>query len=402
LPFEVFNLFEDARIEYALRKNMKSFKGFFWSRYLFLEKPLGALDLFYWCVQKEADKTEFDNLYEKLNSELQQEHARVWEFYEKTIFAADSFRVIDIVEEWMQKMQDDECSIQSTLFHGEIDVLNIPDSVISLIQDAREVYNIDMADLNAQHTKAQTANLFTPKLSEYSINRLSNTNLLSSEPVRGDFDKKVIEQIVYEIEKIVIQTRRYTKTSTPTKRLNIRNILLNNPNIYKKKQEEKVQKNITLILDLSGSMFDIITALLPLVEGINILAQRGFIKGHLILSVSLKESVASFQTFAFPVQGDVLKAIQTYKATEGLSAVMQHLAPLLQKSDIVLVCTDALLADDPLNKHFFYRHHIVLYGIYLSNINRHGHDLERYFDNTIVADDVIGLTQKLVKILLKK
>ena len=149
-------------------------------------------------------------------------------------------------------------------------------------------------------------------------------------------------------------------------------------------------------------MFDIITALLPLVEGINILAQRGFIKGHLILSVSLKESVASFQTFAFPVQGDVLKAIQTYKATEGLSAVMQHLAPLLQKSDIVLVCTDALLADDPLNKHFFYRHHIDLYGIYLSKINRHGHALERYFDNTIVADDVIGLTQKLVKILLKK
>ncbi len=401
LPFEVFNLFEDARVEHRLLKenNIKMISDFNWSKCMELDTPYDSLDLFYWIVQKNGSKKSFDIVYRLLNSDLKLDSQRVWGFYEKTINAKDSYEVIDIVGEWMRKMQDKTLNIGNNLFHGELEILNSPNSIISQIKGAHEIINITIEDLkNRQIATNDTSSL----KNLYSIKQLSSKNLLEKENARGDFDKKLLQTITKEIEHLFIDDRRYKKTSTPSKRLNIRNLLLKNQNVYKKRTKDIKKKKFTIVLDISGSMSGIIEDMLILVEVFNILSKKGLVDGYLILSVSFYLDEAAYQTFKFPLKQDVLKKIVSYAGTEGLAEVMKNLSKLLKPSDAVFVFTDGLFADDPLNRSFFHRNNIDLYGVFLDKDKKGKYNLLQYFDKEIVDSDVEKLAFKIVEMLKRK
>lgn len=401
LPFNVFNLFEDARIEHKIisENSIKSIEDFNWSKFMQLDTPYDSLDLFYWIVQKSGDKKRFDSIYKLLNLDLKNDAPRVWAFYEKTINAKDTYEVIDIVEEWMNKMQDETLNIGVNLFKAEIEILNAPDSIIEQQKGAFEIISISIKDLKS---KQIAANVGPTIANSDSIKRLSTQNLLAKETQRGEFDKVLIQKIIKYIEHIFVDEKRYIKTPTPAKRLNLRALLLNTTNKYKKKKAITQQKRkVTVILDISGSMSGVIEEMLLLIEVFNILAKKGLVEGYLILSVSQYIEEAAYQTFKFPLKEGLLKKIVTYKGTEGLAEVMKYLKPILKPNDFVLVFTDGVLADDPLDKLFFYRHKIDLYGVYLSGINNHGHDLKRYFDNYIVDDNLENIAYKMVDLLEK-
>jgi len=399
LPFELLNLFEDARIEHKLlhENKINIIKDFNWSKYIILDTPYDSLDLFYWCVQKAGDKKRFDAIYRLLNSDLKLDASTVWNYYQRTINAKDVFEVIDIVGDWVREMHDTTLNIGSNLFYGEIEILNAPNSIITHAKDAIEITAITIDDLKSQ--QVLTNNTVSLK-NRYSIKSLSSQNLLKKKINKRVFDKNIIAKIIKHIEYLFVDDRRYIKTSLPSKRLNMRNLLLKNPNIYKKRKAMIYQKKkITLILDISGSMTGIIEEMLILVEVFNILAKKGLVEGYLILSVSFYTDEAAYQTFKFPLDKDVIKKITTYSAGEGLAEVMKHLYKLLKPSDAVLVFTDGFFTDDPLNKSFFYKNNIDLYGIYLEGISKDGHDLKQYFDKIIVDKSVEKLAFKIVDML---
>jgi len=404
LPFEVYNLFEDARIEASMRKNMgRVFLSttpslFNWDKYTDLQTPDEVLELFFWCVQTEGDKTKFDNLKKHLNADLLFDAKRVWNFYEKTIKAKNSYEVINIVEEWMQHFSEVVSLDKSTLFKGELQVLQAPDSIISDIKGASEVFSIGADDL--KDNQNSNISYLKSKENQYSITRLSNSNLLSKKPVRDEFDKNLLEKITREIEKLFIKNRRYVTTQNPSKRLHLRNILLKNPSRYKKRAHNTLtKKNVSVIMDISGSMTHVIEKMLILVEALNILSKRELIVGHLVLCMSDEIGKANYQTFSFPIKDDVIRYIPTYRASEGISSTMKHLVPFLRPSDFALVFTDGIFVDDPLDKTFFKQNNIKLCGVYLSEQNPYGYNLRQYFDTEIVESDILELTISLIKVL---
>ncbi len=399
LPFNVFNLFEDARIEHALINdlNIKIIENFNWSKYIDLSTPYDLLDLFYWCIQKGGNENSFKSIYQVLNSDLKLDASKVWDFYIRATKAKDSFEIIDLVQEWMQIMKDKTLSIDSKLFYGEESILDSPDSIIAEIKGATEIASLSISELKNRQISTNDA---STRENIFSIKRLSSQNLLADEIKREDFDKVFLNKITKEIERIFVDNRRYTKTSTPSKRLNLRNMILKNPNLYKKRKNQEIKKKkVTLILDISGSMTLVMDEMLILVEVYNILAKKGLIDGYLILSASFYTDEATYQTFKFPLDKNVLKRVVTYEVKEGLAEVMKHLTPLIKINDFVLVFTDGLLADDPLNKQFFKKHNINLYGVYLTGVSSFGYDLEQYFDNYIIEDTLEKIAFKMVEML---
>ena len=393
LPFSVFNLFEDARIEYALTKalNVK----LKWSIYMGIDTPYEPLDLFYYIVQTEGDKARYDRLQEK--------SSRVWEFYIRCINAKNTFEIIDIVEDWMREMQDENLSISKKLFYGEEEILNLPDSIITHIKDAYEVKTIGMRELKENQNDKKISQGIETLENVYAIKNMSSQNLLSNTPLRDGFDKKTIELITREIQKIFVEDRRQNKTSVPSKKLHIRNILLNNPSKYKKrKNPNPIKKKITVVLDVSGSMVHVLEKMLVLVEVLNMLAKRELVEGYLVLSVSKYINEAQYQTFKFPLKQNVINHITTYPYPEGIAYTMKELAYILRPSDAVLVFTDGIFADDPLDKEFFYRNNIDLYGVYLNDEDSGRYNLGQYFDNEIVGEDIFELTTKLVGMIKKR
>ena len=397
IPFNLFNLFEDARIEHLMVQKTNIISEFDWYKYIDLQKPYDTLDLFYWIVQKGGNKKSFDIIRKNLNSDLDVNADKVWQYYERTIDAKDTYEVIDIVEEWLKDFQDETLSIGINLFKGEIDILEAPDTIITQIKGAHEIITVTINDLKGkQEAKAASFSL----QNVYAIKSLSNEKLLSKEKVRDGFDKKLIRQITKEIEHIFLDTARVIKTSTPSKRLNIRNLLLKKPNIYKKKKSlTPKKKKIIVILDISGSMTKVMDEMLPLLEVFNILAKKGYVEGHLVLSVSFYTTEAAYETFKFPLKDDVINKIVTYNTTEGLAEVMKHLTPLLKNNDYIFVFTDGLLADDPLNKKYFNKQKIEFYGVYLTGVSSFGYDLDKYFKNNIVENDLLLIAKKMVEIL---
>ena len=400
LPFGVFNLFEDARIEMALKRDIGT--KFNWINFMPEFKPYEALELFYFCVENEGNKEKFDKLNKHLHVELRKQSDRVWEFYEKCIDAKDTFEIIDIVEEWMREIGDNDFSDLPKLFYGEIKAMNLPDSIVDDIKEAFEVKTISMRQLKEnQNNKARILGVHTIE-NLYSIKKFTSTNLLSDEALRNGFDKNIVHKLMREIEKIFVEDRRYTKTSIPSKKLNIRNILLRNPSAYKRRKNLNThKKKITIVLDLSGSMSGVIENMLVLVEMVNILSKRNLVSGNLILCVSKAHEEAQYQTFKFPLKESVIKHIDTHQGSEGVAYTMKKLASLLKACDAVFVFTDGIFADDPLDRDFFYKHNITLFGIYLNEKKkRYSHyDLDQYFDKAIVSNNVFEIVKELVRIV---
>jgi len=400
LPFSVFNLFEDARIESKLSENT-SIK-FNWTKYMPEFKPYEPLELFYWCIENEGDKDKFNKLKNSLHVELNNKSARVWKFYEKCIYAEDTFQIINIVEEWIKEIKDEDNSSLPQLFSGEIKAMNFSDSIVNDIKNAFEVKTISMRQLKeSQNDKARTLGAQTIE-NLYAIKNFTSTNLLSDKVLRDGFDKNTLHKLMHEIKKLFVQDRRYNKTSVPSKKLNIRNILLKTPSAYKRRKNLNThKKKISIVLDLSGSMNGVLEEMLVLVEMVNILAKRDLVSGNLILCISKVYEEAQYQTFKFPLKPSVINHIDSHEGSEGISYTMKKLAPLLKPCDGVFVFTDGIFADDPLDRDFFYKHNITLFGIYLSNnksMYSH-HDLDQYFDKAIVNDDVFEIVRELVRIV---
>jgi hypothetical protein len=261
-----------------------------------------------------------------------------------------------------------------------------------------------MNELNQNQNDAKMLQGINTLENIHAITNMTSNNFLSTTPMRDGFDKKTVDFITKEIQKLFVENRRLTKTSIPSKRLHMRNVLLKNPALYKKRKSLKeTKKKITVVLDISGSMVDVLGEMLVLVEVLNILVKKDLMQGHLVLTMSKYENQAQYQTFKFPLKPNILKHIKTYPYAEGIAYVMKELAYLLRPSDAVLVFTDGIFADDPLDKAFFYRNKIDLYGVYLKDSEYDsGYNLNQYFDNNIVADDINELTTKLVEMIKKK
>ena len=400
LPFSVFNLFEDARIEFKLNKQT-SIK-FNWTKYMPDFKPYEPLELFYWCVENEGNETKFNKLQDSLHVELRDKSVRVWAFYEKCIYAKNTFEIIDIVEQWMREIKDEDNSSLPQLFSGEIKAMNMPDSLVDDMKEAYEVKTISVRELNEnQNDKARTLGANTMQ-NLYAIKNFTSTNLLSDKALRDGFDKNILHRLMREIEKLFVQDRRYNKTSVPSKKLNIRNVLLKNPSAYKRRKNlNNHKKKITIVLDLSGSMNGVIENMLILIELANILAQRNLLSGNLILCVSKYHEEAQYQTFAFPLKSSVINHICVHQGSEGVAYTMKKLAPILKPCDGVFVFSDGIFADDPLDRDFFHKHNITLFGIYLKDKKQRysHHKLDQYFDKAIVSDDVFEIVRELVKIV---
>jgi len=402
LPFSVFNLFEDARIEFLLTQALDVKLN--WSLYMELNTPYEPLHLFFWIVQTEGDKERFERLVKKLDIDLEAISSIVWSYYLRCIVAKNTFEIIDIVDDWMNEFNDEDLSGLGNLFYGEIEALNTPDSIIEYIKDAHEVKTISMQELNQNQNDKKMSQGIETLENIHSITNMTSNNLLAHSPVRASFDKKIINFVTKEIQKLFVENRRLIKTSVPSKRLHIRNVLLKNPALYKKRKSLRdTKKKITVVLDISGSMVDVLGEMLVLVEVLNILVKKDLMEGYLILTMSKYENMAQYQTFKFPLKPNIINHIITYPYPEGIAYVMKELVHLLRPSDAVLVFTDGIFADDPLDKAFFYRNNIDLYGVYLKNSELDsGYNLGQYFDNEIVGDDIFELTTKLVQMIKQR
>lgn len=295
-------------------------------------------------------------------------------FYQKTIEAKDSMEVIDICAEWMLIHPNSENNIEiSPLLRGK----DTSDREIAQIESDK------IQQLVYEDPCEKT-------LSTGDISQFFHGN--DNEP-----DKNQVNRLATIFTRILKRGNQSVSTELPQKRLNIRNYALGQDKIYNKNIKDngkKVKKNLSLIIDCSGSMRQ-----KPLSEGkiflavLNKLATSGLIDCNVILSGTY-ENTHLCATYQLPLKDeDFLKKLCTVGG-EGFATTIKKVTPILKKSDYVFIYTDGCIGDK-LDNDYAHKQGIYTYGLYAGEYDVK-EELLKFFDCAISRSSVEELINALV------
>ncbi len=393
IPFKIFNIFEDARIEELYRKNF-NYK-FNWVEFEFLSKKeihiqmekenIPEINIFSYFIQNEG-VFKVDKKYDEVVT-----------FYNRTIKAKNSYEVLDICKEWLQRFPDSENSKVSHF----IDFTPAPRQNINYdsdldIENSNKIFGYTIqvvGDVGKNQDESEPIPYEQAKLNHYNEGEISL--ILQGNDV---IDEKRVMKNAKIFERILKQSSKYS-TIIPQKKLNIRNFISGKQNFFVSKTDckgIKKQKTFSLIFDCSGSMRGF-----PLEEGkilisiLNNLAKENIVNGNIILTGTDEYKNGITSIHKLPMKDDIISKISAY-AGEGFATTFTNVAPELKKSDYVFVYTDGCITDKP-NRDYAKKQGIFTYGLYAGEKNM-TEELVKYFDCGISRNTV----EELIYLLIKK
>lgn len=393
--FEVFNLFEDARIEEKMRNHTKKF--FNWNNYETVIEPTNPIAMLFTIIQSERKKKELITLKNMVAYERQDTFKTVYNFYVEILKCTSSLELLAIIQKWyavfpntpqyIKKMEDN-----NLIFLNESKLLGDNKEFNTLIGGLTDVLGVDI--------NAPISNAINNHKLKGSLRGSKSSSLLSKTIRSVPFDIKERDMLLATMKKMFMTPHRKEATEIPSKRLDIKRIISGDNKRFKRKSTKDIaKKNITIILDLSGSMYDTISNMRLLVDVLNKMVQNNIIDATLILT-GTKGFSAIHEVLAMPLQNNVLQRIEPKFGGEGLHNTMSENINLLTRCDYVWILTDGFIDDKPLDKHYYHQYNIYTYAMYIGNTYYKEKMLES-FDYVICEKNISDLG-KVVLNLIKR
>lgn len=370
IPFKLWNLFEDARIEHIERQ--RTGKKFNWA--LFEEIPAQPEDAppnpgldFFLLVQQENE-----------NRDLRM--PAVVEFYDRAIAAASSMALIVILEDWVILFGN-----QTVPERFETELL----IGAKLQTDQQFQMDFDKDSTNPGEAKV------TPKSPPVPIKKKLKSKLLAKDALFVDFLKA--ERLADNFLKLFGSRVVTGRSNDPSTRISARHLELERPFYKRKETIQATVKKLCLVIDCSGSMGG------PPIEdakllawALSTLAEKNKIQGCLILSAVNDDGDAVNELFSFPVSKEIVSRIHAFGRAEGLNAAILANHKVLAQADMVFVKTDGDICDEPLEQHKVRQMGITVCGLYSGGISS-ATDMEKHFEKFFARNSLEGLIDALLQ-----
>lgn len=165
--------------------------------------------------------------------------------------------------------------------------------------------------------------------------------------------------------------------------------------VHKRVFGGKGKRKYSIVYDCSGSMGgrpDMEGKLLLL--ALNNLAKRGFLEGTLVLS-GWVEGRPGWLSYPFPVKDEVILRINPHHNSEGLQAALQDNLKHIKGMDDVFVMTDACICDAPLNRAFFAKHRVWPVGLYVGP-SEMAVKMDVHFPQNIIRDTIEQVVEAML------
>lgn len=426
-PFSVYNLFEDAWMEEKYRKGADY--RFEWLTMEELDFMPRAESLLFALIQAEGDvkvvetglagwkptPPEKDDLLaafaamfapspEETREALQLILPRVIEYYQRILKARDSLSLMPILNAWLDEfgrppeprkpdgsgagggagggMADLELSAQLMTNEG---------AAAAFEKDAKEVRvsaaSVEDGDIDGG-TKKQNADQIVdiPEAQQGTVLHKDST------PV----DMARANALAAKLRKFFSAKAERVSTRTPQTRVSARHYAIGRSPYRKVQLKGRGKKTVVVEVDCSGSMggFHIMEGKL-LVTALSILAKEGLVEGHIILS-GVTGGGPKWETFKLPMSQATINRIQGYCGAEGLEFGLRGNMDLLKEADYVFVYTDGQICDKPIEKSFFHRYGVYIWGLYAGSDQTYLEELLKYFDKAILRQDAESLIDAML------
>lgn len=408
VPFSLINLLEDARIEHLEREATKC--PFGWTG--FEGKNPGETPGGYFLAIIQADGNPAEAICETGPDFTEDQAARVRDYYfPASLKCPSTWAILKLAKEWVKEFGAPPSGGAGASGSGSGERTLNEDMVAALeaqmsaaLREAIEGAASDLGgdkDSKSTPKAASMGERHSVEVEEFSTGDVlcGSTNL----------DIPLVESLTAMSRRAFPRTQSKVCTISPSKRLNMRNVMRDMDRVYRRKVEgdEISPMQIVFMLDCSGSMthksgykkltaHDIGCVVLAVLSR---LAQQGIVKGHAILTVG-ENRKARCQTFPLPMADDQIRKIFSNGEFEGFDSAMRVCSPLLKQAALVLAYTDGHIRDARVEKAFWHRHGIYSVGMYCGDIKL-ATSLGDWFDSALARETPEGLIDALTQILLK-
>ena len=392
ISFSMFNLFEDARIEEKMRHHIN--KKFNWLKYETIRIAQNPIDIFYYLIQAEHNKKAIDSIEVNLSLGIEHHFDTVKLFYNRAIKCETQEELITLLKKWYSRFPntpkyEEENILKSYIFSIESKYID-EESFNELIEGLDNLLVRGVKETGSQNANEDEITTLGIKLRK----SIMRDSLLAPKPLSVAFELKTRDLLLKKMQKIFLSPARVNATMIPSKKLNIKNIVAKNPKIFKRKDKlSLVKKNITIILDLSGSMYLTIQNMRLILDVLDKMVSKNLLDVTLILS-GVSNSRNLCELYTLPFKERVLERIVPDFEAEGLNNAMSSNLNILKRSDYVWIFTDGMICEGPIDKKFYHNHHIKTHAFYIGNDN-YTKELEISFDYVICEKNVIELTNKI-------
>jgi hypothetical protein len=434
IPFQLLNIAEDIRIEARLREESGYAYNHLSVQCDTINDPSSrtpeALLLSLKWEEEDAgymvDK--FCALFDESQSELADYYCeRVGNYYYSQIKEAkDTLALIPILKEWTQEFDESDEQETQQRIDGMIESLIEalqkagidPESFIEALFDLQSALQNASDESTSENSPSESddeTNIVaqSPELEkeqrscadkreDTEVDTVVNDDFTSRDIMKrfkeyvdedddySDIDWKKVERLTPTMEKLLKAPVVNVASTRPSKRLHTRNLITNRDKYFKRKMEtSKSTKDISLVIDCSGSMGMVMPDVKAAIAIFNNLARKALVTGNIIFSAG-----SGYQTVTMPIKNEDIEIITAYSGSEGLNRTFQATIPLLSKSDFVFVMTDGDITDEAVDKKKLQMHNVDPIGIY---IGQEARNLSLWFNRSINRYSIEGVVDEIVR-----
>jgi len=401
LPFQLYNLFEDVRIEEKMRLKRK--KYFNWFHYESVRTPQNPMMMLFYMMQCEHRHADLKRLQKSLPSQQHYDLQQVFSFYKEIIKIEKSHDLIEVMKRWIIEFPSTLVDIESFstlnnefsevtsedikeyLFMNEADYIIDTEAFSSLIEGLEDVLENDTKESN-------------PNIPRLHIKKKSK--LLAKTPLPIPFKQKKANLLYKKMQELFFASSRYQATEIPSKRLNLKRVAQGSEKIFKRREMIRIDKKcISIILDISGSMYRTMEDMRLLIHVIDTLVQAGVIEANLILS-AVDGRTSLSELIPMPLEKGILECIIADYEGEGISDTMDTHQKLLQKSDYVWIFTDGHIGGGLRAKKHYHNLGIKTHAMYVGNdTSSTKKKMREWFDYIICRKDIEGLANDVLRLI---
>ena len=398
LPFGLWNLFEDARMEALYRRKHEiRFEWLEFERSDFEPKQVNSLPtlaqaMLFALIQSEGE----------FGAESLEKHAlavpctvcrdergqdrtaadvatAVLEYYEQICAQPDTRSLLPLLRRWVDEFglpSPEEGGGAGGGAGGDLELSMMlqadPKALEAFDQGAKDLAGKEI--LGGKKTPDELIDL--PEG--------GTTDLLTGRGIA--IDARRVGTIAQHLRKLFQDRTRVTYSDDPAKRISARHCATERPPYRHCTVTGTARRRFELIVDLSGSMRD-----LPIDEGrvligaLSTLAREGKIEGHVILAVG--HGRYHWQRFRLPMSLESIGKIEAFGGAEGLEYALRENAGVLRGADFVCVYTDGCITDRPIQKDWLHQRGIHTTGLYVGD-ERYLSELLKYFDRALIRADI--------------
>lgn len=453
IPFPVFNLFEDIRIEHIWRKNQD--QKFNWLNFETLrdiEDPSSSL-MNHILVEGGAQHEAFLELNkmviaaDALTPSDAPKHSKNKEFYDRACRTKTSADLIPIIKDWLiywkipsiggmtavslsempgtgnsgdgsgdgKGEKEGKDGKDEKPGEGKDDKGKGATGIKGLAGDLATAITLAVEAKEREATKASATPMSdepAPVVKNWEnydedgneVNEITSCEMIYPKGRScGTVDRALAERLYKKFLPCFKGDKHRSRFRSPSNRISVRAMIRGSERIFKKTEEGNTlgKRKAVLVFDCSGSMSGTPhESGLVLLEIFNKLVKAGKIDLHVILSGG-SGSRAMHQVLKFPVKTEVIERVPANGGIEGFDGAIRSNLKLIKDADYVFFYTDADIVDVPLDKAFLHRQGIFTFGSYVGGEHKM-EQLRKYFDTFVVRDSIDRLVDAMVAMLSRQ